>query len=370
MKEITTLQKIICVTLDVHLWSGRAKLRASDIKMGDGGELPPDDLASLGSKKIVNPENIAKFEALKKEAERECSRVGIKFLGGFAIPDDKGKELAATLDEIGCRFAQEKQLLLDNYDTHIAEWVASHHGWESTIEGATLNRHEVDHKLQYGWQAFRITNAGEADAPDDVLNKGLATTAKGLSGQLYFEITQAAGQVMEKSLLGRDRLTQKIKSPFRALRSKLHGLSFIDKRVKPLVATIDHVLEQLPAAGPIEGLALTAIYGLTFILSDEERMKKHGELILAGTPVEESFLVSVPQAKKPEELEELEEPDVEALETTVQPIVVETATSPIADLFSSVSEPVVVSPMATEAMAIPAIPPIAKRGRLGVSLFS
>jgi hypothetical protein len=376
MQEITNLQKVICITLDVHLWSGRAKLRETDMRMGAGGELPPGDLASLGSKKIVNPENIAKFEALKKEAERECAKVGIKFLGGFAIPEDKAKALAVTLDEIGVRFAQEKQLLLDNYDALITEWVAAHQGWESTIEGSTIDRHNVDNKLQYGWQAFRITTAGELEQPDDVLNKGLTTTAKGLAGQLYYEISQAAAKVMEISLLGRDKVTQKIRSPIRAIRGKLHGLSFIDKRVKPLVETIDHIFEQLPDSGHIEGLGLTAIFGLVYILSNEERMTKHGELILSGKPVEESFSLSVPQAKKTVEPEIEAEPQV--IEASPDPVIQQQVSEPVVqqqmELVSNVQNVVVaaVEPFVAKApdfgqAMIPAIPPVVRKP---VKLFS
>jgi len=394
MKEITNLQKVICITMDVHLWSGRAKLRVTDMRMGAGGELPPDDLASLGSKKIINPENIAKFEALKKEAERECSKIGVKFLGGFAIPEDKAKELAVTLDQIGVRFAQEKHDLLKDYDALISEWVAAHPGWKDTIESSTLDRHNVDNKLQYGWQAFRITSAGEQEQPDDVLNKGLTTSAKGLAGQLYYEISQAAAQVMEKSLLGRPKVTQKIRSPIRTIRSKLHGLSFIDKRVKPLVETIDHVLEQLPDSGHIEGLGLTAIYGLVFILSSEDRMTKHGELILSGKPVEESFLLSVPQARKPEEPQLIEEiaepiavpqqldlvtvaataPAVVPAEPVVAPLVpsvaaTEPLVAPFAPVVAATETFVVKTPDFGQA-AIPAIPPVVRRKGLGAGLFS
>lgn len=367
MKEITNLQKVICITLDVHLWSGRAKLRATDMRMGAGGELPPDDLASLGSKKIINPENIAKFEALKKEAERECSKIGVKFLGGFAIPEDKAKELAVTLDAIGVRFAQEKLDLLKDYDKLIADWVAVHQGWESTIEGSTLDRHNVDNKLQYGWQAFRISSAGEQEKPDDVLNKGLASTARGLAGQLYYEISQVAAQVMEKSLLGKDQVTQKIRSPIRTIRGKLHGLSFIDKRVKPLVDSIDHVLEQLPDSGHIKGLGLTAIYGLVFILSDEERMTKHGELILSGKPVEECFKLSTPQVKSAAEPEEQAEPQV--IETQAALPLQQPQSQQQMELVVASAEPFVVKTPGLGQPMIPAIPPVVRRPGLGAKLF-
>lgn len=293
--ELTKLNQVVCINLDFHLWSGRKKLRIDDFKIIDG-EVPPEAIASLGSKKIANPDDIADFEAMKKEAERKCAKAGVKFLGGFAVPENKAAALAPELDEIVTKFYARKATFLAEYDTRIREWVEAHPGWERIIRDAALDRSEVDGKLSAGWQAFKIVEADDpANGTNPSLNHGLATAAKGLAGQLYVEIAKAAAEVMEKSLSGRDKVTQKILSPIRTIRDKLEGLSFIDKRVKPLVQTIDHVLEQLPAAGHIDGLGLSAIHGLVFILSKEDRMQQHGEMILAGKPIEESFILSVPK---------------------------------------------------------------------------
>ena len=351
MQEITNLQKVICVVMDVHLWSGRAKLREQDLRIIEG-TLPPSDLASLGSKKIFDPGDISTFEALKKEAERECAKVGIRFLGGYAVPEDKASDLALVLDDIGQRFADAKTSLLAEYDDKLRDWVTAHPGWESVISAASLDRDEVDAKLSYGWQAFKIVEASPNPDVDSPLNKGLATTAKGLAGQLYSEIAQAAGAVMDKSLLGRDRTTQKILSPVRTIKGKMLGLSFIDHRVKPLVETIDHVLSLLPDAGHIEGAALVALHGLIFILSDEKRMVQHAEMILDGKPVEESFLVSVPQAAKVEIMPE-PEPEPEQQQET------ETTSPEVNSADTQDSPSVYESPIETP---IPAIPAVTQKG--------
>ena len=56
IKEIETLSKLLLVGLDVNIWSGRKKLRIEDL--GPGVDLPPAELASLGSKRIMDPEQI------------------------------------------------------------------------------------------------------------------------------------------------------------------------------------------------------------------------------------------------------------------------------------------------------------------------
>ena len=305
--ELNKLKQVVCINLGFHLWSARRKLSIGDLKIVDG-EVPPDDLASLGSKKICNPEDLADFTNLKKEAERKCARVGIKFLGGFAIPEGKVNDLAVELDEIVSKFYAKKATFIAQYDSLIADWVASHPGWERIIQESALDSHTVEGKINASWQAYKILEAQEAQDANlaSPVIRGLATAAAGLAGQMYAEIARAAEEVREVSLNGRDRVTQKILSPIRTIRDKLEGLAFLDGRVRPLVETINHVLTQLPLSGPIDGLGLVALQGLVFILADEQRMQAHGEQILAGSKVEDAFALHVPKPVQPKAVEQSE----------------------------------------------------------------
>ena len=80
------LQGLVLVHLSFSVWSGKKKLRPEDLK---GANLPPDKLASLGSKRIFDPDALKVFATLKRQAERACEEVGVRFLGGYAIPEEK-----------------------------------------------------------------------------------------------------------------------------------------------------------------------------------------------------------------------------------------------------------------------------------------
>ena len=43
----TITDRITLVMLDIRIWSGRKKLRPEDLHLS-GGEIPPEDLVSLG----------------------------------------------------------------------------------------------------------------------------------------------------------------------------------------------------------------------------------------------------------------------------------------------------------------------------------
>jgi len=144
--------------------------------------------------------------------------------------------------------------------------------------------------LSFTWQAIQVKEPkGKAKA----LVRGLTQEVHGLSDQLLIEISTAAKELLDDSLHGKDRVTQKALSPVRQMRDKLSDLSFLSPYVTPLVKSVDYTLSLLPKTGYIEGAQFSALYGLLSLLSDAERAKAHGKLINEGTTVEEAVDLTV-----------------------------------------------------------------------------
>ena len=47
------LDKMSVIALDCSIWSGARRLKPEDLVLGKGGQLPSDEVVSLGSKKAV-----------------------------------------------------------------------------------------------------------------------------------------------------------------------------------------------------------------------------------------------------------------------------------------------------------------------------
>jgi len=77
--DITILDNLLALNLDISLWSARKKMTVED--MG-GAQLPPEDLASLGSKRIADPESLKVFSTLKSRAFCYLDRHGVRFMSG------------------------------------------------------------------------------------------------------------------------------------------------------------------------------------------------------------------------------------------------------------------------------------------------
>lgn len=279
---LTVLEQIVVFLLDIRLWSGRKKLQPEDLAAGgiDPDKLPPGTLASLGSKKIIGPEALAPFFALKREAEKILLATGVRFLGGYAVPAEQAPQLAARLDTLRRQFEGAKAKLLQHYDASIQAWVADNPPtWAPVIRAAVDPVSQVDRSLSFAYTPVAV-------APPDTLSDTaeLESQAEGLYGQLCHEVRVAAKALFEQSFVGRTSITRKALRPIRALRAKLESLTFLDPQVGAAVRVIDETLERLPSTGPIEGADLNMLAGLV-----GQQLARLGEPVAAETPEEAEF---------------------------------------------------------------------------------
>lgn len=285
----TVLNGVVVLSLDIHIWSGRKKLRPDDLAAP--GKLPPKDLISLGSKKIFDPKALKPFCDLKREADSLCSSSGVRFARSYAVPRDKVADLAQQLNGLCARFNTARAAFLDTFDEVKSTWKAQHPGYERLIDTELLPKASIAQRLAFGYQVFAINTVDADDNLASLLESGGANNiANGLLGQLYLEVGTQARQFVKQSLVGRTSVTQKFLRPVRAMRDKLSGLAFLDPSVNPLIDAIDDVLAQLPAKGMISGLSLEALRGIVGVLCDPAGMRHHGQLVLSASGLPSSSI--------------------------------------------------------------------------------
>ena len=305
------LDRVVLVKVEANIYGARKKLKKEDLVLADGSKLPPEDLASLGSKRLLDPDQLTVFNRLKKEAERICLRVGTRFLGGFAVPVESAASITAELERIGLDFAAAKTEFIAGYDAAVTDWVVRHPEFAGIIEQAVDSVEFVSTRLSFD---FLVVSVGLPDRlpPADVAR--LDRKIGSLSEQMFYEISVEANQLIEQSLLGKEQVTRNALRPIRRMRDKLDGLGFLDHRVAPVVSTIDDLLARIPNKGAIEGSILQEILATAMLLSDPDKTRRHGEgLLVNQTPVVEE--TDVDEIVEHAELE----PSTVATATTVAP---------------------------------------------------
>lgn len=276
------LDQIDVVKLDINLWTSSKKLRPEDLVLADGSKLPPEDLAYLGTKKTVDPDKLKEFNRIKKEAERICLQSGTRFLGGFANRRDEITRITQELDTLSLTFYEAKDQFLSTYNQDTENWITRHAEFGDAIRRAIEPVDSVAAKLRFDYVIFRVTvpEPDAADVSSTSAVDSLDRKTNSMSDQLFHEIAQDASQLIDRSFVGKDTVTGRALNTFRRMRDKLDSLGFLDHRCMPVVDKIDQVLDALPQQGPYNGVAFSSLFSLGLLLSDPDKIKRHGSGLL------------------------------------------------------------------------------------------
>lgn len=268
---ICNLDNVVLVRLDIHTWTGRKKLRPEDIK----GQIPPKELASLGSKNIVDPKRISAFDTIKRRSERMLQAIGIRLMGGYAIPVDKIDEVVDLLEAYRDEYFLNKKSFLSSYQLEVDRWVEEQGEWGEIIRGAVTPVSYIQDQLDFDWVMYNIQPTGVANL-DDRFDKQVG----GMASQLFLEITKESERILEKSFLLKTSVRQKSLNAVRAMMEKLEGLSFLDQKAGAIAGVLSEVLESVSSLTVIENKELNKIVCLLTILSNKQRIEAFGQAIL------------------------------------------------------------------------------------------
>ena len=264
MTHIT--DQLTLIILKTTIWSGRKKLVPDDLQL-QSGAVPPEELVSLGSKRICDPDQLKVFHRLKQTAERLCLKVGTRFLGGFAVPHDQTELLASKLEELSQEFATATADFVTNYDAALKDWIIRLPSFEGPIRAAIEPVEVVQKKLGFSYQMIRFAPATQPGS----LQEEVAALGDGI----FAEVEQMARDLKE-AFQGKTKLHRRSLGTFTNIRDKLACLSFVDVRIQPIIDAIEDWLRRLPVEAHITGGLFNEGYGLALLLSNGEQMARHG----------------------------------------------------------------------------------------------
>lgn len=276
--SINNLDKITVIMLNARTYTATKKLRREDLKANgvDISLLPPDKLAHLGCKKIVDPKKLATFSSKKKEAERLLLSKGVRFLGGFAVPREEVKNLVIELGLIKDKFLAEKEEFIKIYHDEVEKWIAVNPPeWETAIRKGVDSIKYVDRAMQFSFVPIKI-------ASEEGMEEEMEEETSGLYGQLCRETRTAAKLANDTSFAGKLSVTRKALRPIVSMRDKMAGLIFLNPaEIQSMIGVIDQTIAALPKSGPIEGVHFNSLVGLI------ARLSKMGSTFTMAVDVEE-----------------------------------------------------------------------------------
>lgn len=266
--EVKILDQILLVDLSaIRLWTARKKLKPEMLE----GKIPPTTLASLGSMRVIDPDELKPFERLKRRAIALVESRGVKFLGGYAIPDTLIHEIVGELNALKSDFYAAKNDFINRYDSLVDEWVNQaweKNEWREAIRSSVTPKALVDNAMQFGFAACRV-----APDKDDKLNDLLEGEVRGLADQLYADTAAEAEDLLATGLATRGHVDQRTLNTLRRMNAKLKGLMFLSSDVRALTQYISDLLQDLPMSGVVNGSQYGQVVTLISALSDEAGIK-------------------------------------------------------------------------------------------------
>lgn len=276
MTTVKHLQNLCVIHVDFDIWSGQTRLSASDLKLGEGGEIPPEKVAQLGNKKICDPAKLKGFHRLKTETRRLLMKFGLPFMNGFAVPISKTDDISNKLHDIRFQFNQMKQNFINVYNKTLNEWCHENPEYENAIRSGALPKETVEERIGFEYQMFMIQPVNEDDASTKRLNRKVEC----LGEDLVSEVVQEANQFYRKRLAGRDRCAVSTQQTLRNIRNKVDGLSFLNIAFHPLVKLLDQTLrgyEQHADGRHIIAPFFYQVVAAVLIMSERERIEQYAK---------------------------------------------------------------------------------------------
>jgi hypothetical protein len=290
---------LICVTLDIHLWSGRKRLRKEALlaKNPEFKNLPPESLATLGSIKIADPDDLTPFMRDKREAEKVLQHNGLPLLGTIGIPEAKLDRVYKKLSDLKAAFESKRTQLHRDFETRVQDWreKPENEDWAHLINDIPTPEY-VAGRLAFGFHLCRVSAPSLEDASP--VNEHYGRQLTGLKGELFADAAREARVLMDRYLTGsdgtgvvrrRDKITQKTLGPLRRVAEKLRSFSFLDLSVLPMAEVVEHCLSLLPKEGAIDGAHLVHIWSLARTLANEKAAEEAAAIAMHLSSPSQAF---------------------------------------------------------------------------------
>ncbi|MCF8036806.1 MAG: DUF3150 domain-containing protein [Desulfobacteraceae bacterium] len=233
----------IGLILDIRLWSGAKNLKAEDLQ---GSQLPPEELVSLGSKRIHDKRALKPIQAVRTKTVNYLESIAVSLYSGkvWLLPENCIDEVEIALSGFANEFDTAVNHFLENFHAQQQQWLEQNKQWTSILEPYLETPDSVKKKIRFQWRTFRMGSAND--------NALAETVTEDVTHSLLKEVSCLAAEAYE-TLKDRDRATPKNLQRIDRLASKLRGLSFVDPGVGVIERELSTILESRDADGVLVG---------------------------------------------------------------------------------------------------------------------
>lgn len=269
--------KLVMLNLEIGTFHGTSRTPFDGVSF-------QEELYTPGSLRLLDPKKLRWAACHKGQAHAACMKIGTRFLGGYAIPELKFKELQEELKEASDLYMAGREKFLGELTQAVDDWANSHPEHKSDILAKRPDHAYVSRQLRFRVAAFRVS-------PEELavgLNDGIENEVGSMVWSIACEIAQDV-KASWNPIAG--RVTQRARGLLKRIAAKTDGLSFVSYKIARIRDLINQVDASLPANGHIEGKEFMMMQGLISLLGDPRQLlsDNHLEVVIEKEPAPQQF---------------------------------------------------------------------------------
>ena len=269
------LSSIEIFRLSGSLWGGETALRAGDLDPQVRAALPPKELASLGRKRVYPSGPLENLRTIRYRAYMALRRFGCSVFGGdaYAVDPALSARVVDTLTQIKADFDAARYDFIMNYEPRFEDWVKGiDPRWEPVIRAALPSVPEVEKRVSFGWQQFRLAEPVSAPAQGDTLQEEIA----GLGGSVFQQLADMVSiqwNRQKNSLREASSWKRGVPDSVRAVIEKARNCALFDPALGTLADTLEKAARLTCVKEP-DPVNLCTFRGLLLAMQDPENVRR------------------------------------------------------------------------------------------------
>lgn len=233
----TIFSKFVWVNPDISLYGGQISLGKTSLKTKD----IPKDLISEGGLKLVAPSTFNPLQKHRTQVRTLLLESGQSFLGGYAIPVDKWKDIERSLNDIKTSFQKSVQTFADSWALNVQEWAEkeNHQQHRDIIIASAPSSEVIKTRFSFEYSAAHFSPLQGSEA-------ALEGQVKGLYSDIYKDIAKKAENAIRSYEADKSQISRKMRSTINSIVEKLKCLSFVSPKLAVTAKVISDYFEAVP----------------------------------------------------------------------------------------------------------------------------
>lgn len=275
--NVTTipLSSIEIFRLSGSLWGGETALKADDLDPQVRQALPPKELASLGRKRVYPAGPLENLRAIRYRAYMALRRFGCSIFSGdaYAVDPSISAKVVDALTQIKTDFEAARYDFIMNYESRFEDWVKGiDPRWEPVIRAALPSVPEVERRVSFGWQQFRLAEPSQPVSSGDTLQEEIA----GLGGSVFQQLADMVSiqwNRQKNSLREASSWKRGVPDSVQAVVEKARNCAMFDPALAILADTLELRAKAACVKNPEPG-HLCSFKGLLLAMQDPENVRQ------------------------------------------------------------------------------------------------